>query len=124
MLDKSFLVCYIKVCLKIKQSLIKAFSETTLTFTYTAKVNKNKVRLPRRGNGGNMKVQTKLRGTTYRISGSLQEISDKVSKAMNFTVTPEDIVSQGVWSVVYRHDYAERRPHKTPSGKSIPVQEL
>ena len=71
-----------------------------------------------------MKVQTKLRGTTYRISGSLQEISDKVSKAMNFTVTPEDIVSQGVWSVVYRHDYAERRPRKTPSGESAPVQEL
>ena len=71
-----------------------------------------------------MKVQTKIRGTTYRISGNLQEIADKVSKLTSINVTPEDIVAQGVWSVVYRHDYAEKRPRKTPAGELRPVQEL
>jgi hypothetical protein len=71
-----------------------------------------------------MKVQTKIRGITYRISGNVTEIAEKVSTLCGFTATAEDIVSQGVWSVVYRHDYAEKRPRKTPAGDSVPVQEL
>ena len=71
-----------------------------------------------------MKIQTKIRGITYRISGNVSEIAEKVTKLCGFSVNAEDVVSQGVWSVVYRHDYAEKRPRKTASGESVPVQEL
>ena len=71
-----------------------------------------------------MKVQTKIRGITYRISGNINEVAEKVSKLCEFNVNAEDIVSQGIWSVVYRHDYALKRPRKNPAGESVPVQEL
>lgn len=71
-----------------------------------------------------MEVITTLRGVRVKIVGDLKEICTKVSDRFGFTVTPEDVVSQGVWSVIYRHDYAAKRAAGNGGGEAKEVEEI